>query len=78
MIVASTIVPVLTLRPFLLKIFVDQREQLTTQVVCLQQMTELAHRRFIRRRLTTQINTNKAAHGGANRTMPLQPLDLKD
>lgn len=41
---------------------VDYREELLAELVTLEQMAELAHRRFVRRRLTTQINAGKAAH----------------
>lgn len=51
------------LQTVLLKVLIDQMEQLIAQVVLLHQMAELADRGFVRCRLTTEINAHELAQG---------------
>ena len=50
------------LQPMLLQIPVDQREDALAQTVPFQQVTELAHRGFVWRRLAAQVDGHEVTH----------------
>ena len=52
------------LHPVPAQILIHRGQQLLAQLVLLQQMPELAHRRLIGRRFYTQVNPDKSAHRG--------------
>ena len=62
MMVASTIVPVPTFRPRTLKMLVDGGKYLSSKLVLLQQVAELANRGLVRHWLTAEIDTGKLPH----------------
>ena len=62
MMVASTIVPVPTFRPFAAKMLVDGGKYLCSKLVLLQQVAELANRGLVRHRLTAEIDAGKLPH----------------
>ena len=50
-------------QPIFLKILIDQYKQLIAQVMRFKQMAELTNRGLVRRRLASQVDAHKAAHG---------------
>jgi len=62
MIVASTIVPMVTFSPFARQVPLHLVEQPLAQIVLLEQVTEAAHRRLVRHRLVAKVDPDKTPH----------------